>query len=83
MKEKIMAVLKTLNLVGSRSLPFGVIATHVRGELIVPVTEADILAALRKCQENGWIARTVDTEVDGTEMWYLLDAGRIAMRSRQ
>ena len=82
MKNTMLAILRVLNLVGDRALPFNIIATHVRGELVMPASDADILAAIRQCQEQGWIDKRVDA-FDKSELWFLVDAGRIAMRSRQ
>lgn len=81
-KQIIQAVLTTLNLVGDRALPFSVIASQVRGSLVMPAADEDILAGIRQCQEQGWIERKVDT-FDHSETWYLVDAGRIALRSHR
>jgi hypothetical protein len=81
-KQIIQAILATLHLVGDRALPFAVISSQVRGSLIMPAADEDILAGIRHCQEQGWIDRKIDT-FDKSETWYLVDAGRIAMRSHR
>ncbi len=81
-KQLIQAILNTLSLIGDRALPLAVIASQVRGSVVLAVTDEAVLGALRFCQEQGWIERRVDT-IDQSEMWYLVDAGRIAMRSHR
>jgi hypothetical protein len=81
-KQLIQAILNTLSLIGDRALPLAVIASQVRGSVVLAVTDEAVLGSLRWCQEQGWIERRVDT-IDQSEMWYLVDAGRIAMRSHR
>ena len=75
-------ILEALSLVGYRTLPFGVLAVHIRANSFAPFTDQELLAGLRYCEEQGWIQRKV-SQLDRTETWFLLDAGKIAMRSAQ